>query len=407
VRDIAGPVLGATVAAETMRRSTFGELTAGQPVHVELPLAAGSALNGHLVQGYADGVGKVARTDAEGDCLRIWIRPPERLMPRLAAKTPIAVDGVSLAIAERLRDRFCVVVVPATRAATTLDRLTPGARVNLELDAVSRLAAGGSVGRSASRSGGRNPATLSQVIAHQPLAGTIGGRFRLDQLLSAFAAGGAVVVWEPHTEGEGDVIFAGAKLRPAAFTFLLTEACGHSTVPVLPRFSTGWTSDRSPVPATGTAPPVTFPSTWPRAPAPGCRPPSARPPSAAWPIPRRSRPTSCGPATCTRCAPGRVCLARQLAEAGADEVLAVDASARMLARAARHPHPRVRYLRGDIEHLDLPAAGPATVWPVDHDSDQGPRQQRWHGRRVLKHHRTPPLLLTAARKPYQGSVVSP
>jgi 3,4-dihydroxy 2-butanone 4-phosphate synthase len=226
VRDVAGQVFGATVAAETVRRSTFGELTTGHLVHVELPLAAGGALNGHLVQGYADGVGKVARTDAEGDCPRIWIRPPERLMARLVAKTPIAVDGVSLAIAERLRDRFCVVVVPATRAATTLGRLAPGARVNLELDAVSRLVT--------SRSGGRSPATLSQVISHKPLAGTISGRASLDQVLGAFAAGGAVVVWDPHTESEGDVIFAGAQLRPAAFTFLLTEACGHPTVPCAP-----------------------------------------------------------------------------------------------------------------------------------------------------------------------------
>ena len=225
VQDLGDEAFGATIAAETRRRSTFDALAAGDHVNVELPLAVGSALNGHLVQGNVDAVGKVARVDHEDDCLRAWIRPPNRLIPQLLAKTPIAVDGVSVTIAERLRDRFSIVVLPVTRQATTLGRLQPGVRVNLELDLVSRLAA---------RRGQAARDDLPRVTSALAGAGHRSGRPGVDQVLARLAAGGGVAVWDPDAECEGDVIFAGARLRPGAFRFLLTEVCGHPAVPCAP-----------------------------------------------------------------------------------------------------------------------------------------------------------------------------
>jgi 3,4-dihydroxy 2-butanone 4-phosphate synthase len=224
VQDVRGDVFGATITAETRRRSTFDSLSAGQPVNVELPLTVGDALDGHLVQGYVDAVGRIARVDQEDGCLRAWIRPPERLLPKLVAKAPIAVDGVSVTIAERLRDRFSVVILPVTRTATTLDQLAPGGRVNLELDLISRL-----VARRPRGAGG-----LPQVFSSLASVGHVSGRAGVQQAVARLAAGGGVAVWDPDAESEGDVIFAGAQLRPAAFTFLLTEVCGHPTVPCAP-----------------------------------------------------------------------------------------------------------------------------------------------------------------------------
>lgn len=225
VQDVGDEVFGATVAAETRRRSTFDSLGTGDRVNVELPLTVGDALDGHLVQGYADAVGKVARVEDEGDCLRAWIRPPDRLMSQLVAKAPVAVDGVSVTIAERLHDRFSIVVLPVTRQATTLSGLRPGLRVNLELDLVNRLVA---------RRSRTARTDLTRVTSGLAGAGHVTGRAGLDQVLSRFAAGGAVAVWDPDAENEGDVIFAGARLRPEAFRFLLTEVCGHPTVPCAP-----------------------------------------------------------------------------------------------------------------------------------------------------------------------------
>jgi 3,4-dihydroxy 2-butanone 4-phosphate synthase/3,4-dihydroxy 2-butanone 4-phosphate synthase/GTP cyclohydrolase II len=225
VRDVGDEVFGATVAAETRRRSTFDSLGTGDRVNVELPLTVGDALDGHLVQGYADAVGKVARVEDEGDCLRAWIRPPDRLMSQLVAKAPVAVDGVSVTIAERLHDRFSIVVLPVTRQATTLSGLRPGVRVNLELDLVNRLVA---------RRSRTARTDLTRVTSALAGAGHVTSRAGLDEVLARFAAGGAVAVWDPDAENEGDVIFAGARLRPEAFRFLLTEVCGHPTVPCAP-----------------------------------------------------------------------------------------------------------------------------------------------------------------------------
>jgi 3,4-dihydroxy 2-butanone 4-phosphate synthase/3,4-dihydroxy 2-butanone 4-phosphate synthase/GTP cyclohydrolase II len=222
VQERSDAAFGATIAAETRRRSTFDALAAGDAVNVELPLTAGSALDGHLVQGSVDAVGKVARVDREDGCLRVWIRPPGRILPGLVAKASIAVDGVSVTIADRLRDRFSIVVLPVTAGATTLSALQPGARVNLELDLVSRLV---------HRGGQAARADLPRVTGALAGAGHVSGRAGVDLVLAALVAGGGVAVWDPEAENEGDVIFAGEGLRPEAFRFLLTEACGHPTVP--------------------------------------------------------------------------------------------------------------------------------------------------------------------------------
>ncbi len=243
VAELGEAEFAAALTPETRRRSTLGTLTAGHPVNLELPLMLGDALNGHLVQGYVEAVGKVARVEPEGECLRIWIRPPERLMPRLVAKAPIALDGVSVTVADRLRDRFSVVVLPVTRRATTLDRLAAGDRVNLELDLVDRLVARrGQAARDdlplvAAALATAAPATAALATgasAGSGAAGNRSGRAAVDQAVAAIAAGGAVAVWDPDAENEGDVIFGGASLRPAAFRFLLTEVCGHPTVPCAP-----------------------------------------------------------------------------------------------------------------------------------------------------------------------------
>src|ERR1022692_3649038 len=230
VRLTVQDVAGATIAAGTRLRSTFDSLTAGQPVNVEFPLTVGDALDGHLVQGYVDAVGKIARVDQEDGCLRAWIRPPERLLPKLVAKAPIAVDGVSVTIAQRLRDRFSVVILPVTRAASTLGQLAPGRRVNLELDLISRLVA---------RRSRATSLDLPHVVSGLASAGHVSGRVGVQQAVSRLAAGGGVAVWDPDAESEGDVIFAGAQLRPGAFTFLLTEVCGHPTVPCAPEVLDG------------------------------------------------------------------------------------------------------------------------------------------------------------------------
>lgn len=225
VEHVADGSLVATLSAETRRRTTFDHCQPGQRVNVEPALAVGDPLDGHLVLGHADAVGKVTGTDQQAGGLRVWIRPPERFLRRVAAKGSIAVDGVSLAVAEVVRDRFSVVLIPATMAVTTLRALTAGDRVNLESDVVARLASA----RPASAS-----TDVARAVGSLGWAGRVCGRAGTEKAVAQLAAGGGVMVWDPDREAEGDVIFAGAAIRPQAFTFLLTNCCGHTTVPCAP-----------------------------------------------------------------------------------------------------------------------------------------------------------------------------
>jgi len=220
--EIDGVTIRCSLSEETRRRSTLGELAPGTRVNVELPLAAGDALEGHLVQGHVDAVGKVTRVDGQGAGRRVWIRPPERLAKELVAKGSIAVDGVSLTIAEIVRDRFSVALVPSTLESTTLGALEVGDRVNLETDLIGKLAA---------RHGAATQAALARSVARVPWAGVVSGALGVEKVVAQIAAGGAALVWDPEREGEGDVIVAGVELRPETMTFILTQACSHPTVP--------------------------------------------------------------------------------------------------------------------------------------------------------------------------------
>jgi 3,4-dihydroxy 2-butanone 4-phosphate synthase len=211
--------LVATITEETRRRTTLDRIAAGTSVHLEPPVAAGDRIDGHLVQGHIDGVGKVLRVDDEPAGRRVWIKPGDRFLPRLVAKSSVALNGVSLTVAEVLKDRFSVVLVPNTLLKTNLGGLAAGDRVNLESDLLARMARDG------------HGPQLLKAVARLPWAGHLSGPVGVQKVVAQVAAGGGVVVWDPTAEGEGDVIFAGEGFRPEAMTFLLTQACGHTTIP--------------------------------------------------------------------------------------------------------------------------------------------------------------------------------
>jgi riboflavin synthase len=122
------------LVAETLRRSSLGGLRAGAAVNVEPALRAGEPLGGHLVQGHVDGVGRVARADAEG----LEIEAPPELLRYCVDKGSITVEGVSLTVAGLGDGSFSVALVPHTREATTLGAVATGDEVNLEVDLIAK-----------------------------------------------------------------------------------------------------------------------------------------------------------------------------------------------------------------------------------------------------------------------------
>jgi len=122
------------VMVETLNRAKLF----GAQVNLEPALRAGDPLGGHYVQGHVDGVGRVRSVEPEGEGVRMWIEAPAELLRYCVEKGSVAVQGVSLTIAELSDDAFAVALVPHTLAETTLGGLAAGAEVNLEADVLAK-----------------------------------------------------------------------------------------------------------------------------------------------------------------------------------------------------------------------------------------------------------------------------
>jgi riboflavin synthase len=130
---------GADVAPETLRRSSLGALRPGSGVNLERALQAGARLGGHIVQGHVDGTGEVvslAPLGGENYWLRVAV-PPE-LDRYFVYKGSVAIDGISLTIAEIEGGVLSVTVIPHTWAHTNLRSRRPGDMVNLETDVLAK-----------------------------------------------------------------------------------------------------------------------------------------------------------------------------------------------------------------------------------------------------------------------------
>jgi riboflavin synthase len=131
----------ADASAETLTRTTLGELEPASVVHLERALRAGDRMGGHIVTGHVDGVGELVARRAVGEAVWMSFRVPADLARFVAEKGSIAVDGVSLTVNAVSDDRFEVTIIPITLERTKLDMLTPARRVNLEVDLVARYVA--------------------------------------------------------------------------------------------------------------------------------------------------------------------------------------------------------------------------------------------------------------------------
>jgi riboflavin synthase len=136
--SVADGAFRADVMAETLRRSSLGPLESGQQVNLELPLRAADRLGGHFVQGHVDGTGTVESATVEGFASVVRILCEPDLLRYVVEKGSIAVDGVSLTVADIDDEGFSVSLIPETLERTTLGSATPGRVVNLEVDVLAK-----------------------------------------------------------------------------------------------------------------------------------------------------------------------------------------------------------------------------------------------------------------------------
>ncbi len=137
--DVSADRFAVESVAETLKRTTLGALKVGDPVNLERALRASDRLGGHMVLGHVDGVGHIRRMDESPGQWTVGVEPPVELRRYIATKGSIAIDGISLTIAEVLADEvFTVAIIPHTFNHTHLSSCSVGDPVNLEVDVVAR-----------------------------------------------------------------------------------------------------------------------------------------------------------------------------------------------------------------------------------------------------------------------------
>src|SRR6267154_5296335 len=128
----------ADVSKETLLRSTLGSLRAGSPVNLERAVTPATRLGGHIVQGHVDARGKFLGSESHGESWTFRIAYPKEIARYLVLKGPVAVEGISLTIANLTEDNFEIAVIPKTWEVTNFSQLKPGEEVNLEVDVIAK-----------------------------------------------------------------------------------------------------------------------------------------------------------------------------------------------------------------------------------------------------------------------------
>lgn len=129
----------ADLAPETLKRTNLGDLGAGAGVNLERPLAVSARLDGHFVLGHVDGTAELLSLKALGDD-NWWLtlRVPNELSRYIVSKGSLAVDGMSLTVAEIEGNVVGFTIIPHTYEHTTLAGYKPGARLNVEVDILAK-----------------------------------------------------------------------------------------------------------------------------------------------------------------------------------------------------------------------------------------------------------------------------
>ena len=126
------------VVYETMQRTAFGDLAIDDLVNMERSLAANGRFDGHIVQGHVDGTGTIASIREVDNSYYVYIKPLPSLMRYIVRKGSIAVDGISLTVADVDDKMFSVAIIPFTMEHTNFGARRAGDVVNLETDIIGK-----------------------------------------------------------------------------------------------------------------------------------------------------------------------------------------------------------------------------------------------------------------------------
>lgn len=136
--DISDNNFTADVMNETFNRSSLSELKSGSPVNLERAMTANGRFGGHIVAGHVDGIGIITNIKKDDNAIWYTISAENCIMKYIIEKGSVAIDGISLTIAQVSKDSFSVSVIPHTARETILSHKKAGDKVNLENDLVGK-----------------------------------------------------------------------------------------------------------------------------------------------------------------------------------------------------------------------------------------------------------------------------
>jgi riboflavin synthase len=129
------------VVKETTKRTSLGLLKAGDRVNLERSLRINDRIEGHIVLGHIDGIGKIEDIVKVPSETKVWICVNKQIASLLVPKGSIAVDGISFTIVDVTDAAFSIALVPHTLAVTTFKSKKKGEKVNIEVDILSKYVA--------------------------------------------------------------------------------------------------------------------------------------------------------------------------------------------------------------------------------------------------------------------------
>lgn len=138
VVEMSASEFSADVAVETLKVTNLGDLTPGSNVNLERALQLSARIGGHLVSGHVDAVGRLRERREEGNGWRVLFDAPDAVLRYVIKKGSIAIDGISLTVADLDPAGFSVAMIPHTAKLTTLGHKKAGDTVNLEADIIGK-----------------------------------------------------------------------------------------------------------------------------------------------------------------------------------------------------------------------------------------------------------------------------
>jgi len=126
------------MVGETIKKTNLGRLESGDKVNIERSLKVGDRLEGHFVLGHVDGSGTILKINKQPNQIQIWIELPKKLTKYVAEKGSITVDGISLTVVDKIKNKFSVSIIPHTMQVTNLGLKKIGDKVNIETDVLGK-----------------------------------------------------------------------------------------------------------------------------------------------------------------------------------------------------------------------------------------------------------------------------